>query len=75
MTLEFLAKSFSIVLVISVVIFFLWVFTDIKHNFKLYRKSKGGKWYKYECEELDDYFWSDDMSIPCRILEIEEYRN
>jgi hypothetical protein len=70
---EAVAKAFSVCIVLAIITAVIWYVTDVKDNFKWYRKKQGGRWYKYAVEETDDYFWSDDWTLQHKIIEIEEY--
>ena len=69
----YIAKAFCVSLVLALVVAAIWFFTDVKANFKWYRKQQGGRWYKYHIPETDDYFWSDDWTFTNKIIEIEEH--
>lgn len=64
-------KLFIIALLLAVVISALWYSSDFRSEFKPYRKSKGGKWFKYKIDDVE--FWSDDWTLPHIMIDYEEY--
>ena len=60
-------------LILVVIVLFVAFCISNKYNFRMYRRYKGGTWFKYEIVEIGYTYWTQEIQSNDRLRQTERY--